>query len=421
MSINGTTYSCLIDTGSTHTYINETVYKACKEKKSQEQETKRRIILANGTRAQVRTSIRVEMEIKNRRLQHWVRVMPMASAIIIGMDLLTRLGVKITWPSTQDETNSHHDEAQGSAPCQTTAHPETESPKPRTVTELLIDPQQQKLTEPQKAELEEILKTEFRKCDASPKGNTCVQHKIRMKHNETVKQKYYPRNPRQQQYQFDIRYRNEKQNQVADESSWSPVYASQPALLHSATTSQGWYGRKLLQTQNYPDTTQEYRVEGGKLYRKIINRKSNTHTDPDTEWKLCVPEARRSQIMGQYHDTPSAGHLGIAKTTRKVMQRYYWPGMQREIYKYVKKCNACQKRKTMQQNTRNLDSNRYMTKPQRDTRKYLSEFNFSLNTPIHESTKYTPALAKIPTKIKAKRKYTSHFIGTNNQPAAIIS
>ena len=31
-------------------------------------------------------------------------------------------------------------------------------------------------------------------------------------------------------------------------------------------------------------------------------------------------------ILKQLHDAPSASHLGVAKTLKKISSRFYWPG-----------------------------------------------------------------------------------------------
>ena len=41
-----------------------------------------------------------------------------------------------------------------------------------------------------------------------------------------------------------------------------------------------------------------------------------------------------------------AGHLGIAKTLKKVQERFYWPGQRRMIEYWCKTCEACAARKS---------------------------------------------------------------------------
>jgi len=53
--------------------------------------------------------------------------------------------------------------------------------------------------------------------------------------------------------------------------------------------------------------------------------------------------------MEKFHDAPTAGHLGIAKTIARIAEKYYWPGMFRDIGKYVRACRNCQRHKAAQQ------------------------------------------------------------------------
>lgn len=76
-------------------------------------------------------------------------------------------------------------------------------------------------------------------------------------------------------------------------------------------------------------------------------------TEPEMAdpWKLCVPKHTRHAVLQENHDLPTAGHLGIAKTTARIVQRYYWPGMFRDIARYVRGCLSCQQYKSSQQQT----------------------------------------------------------------------
>ncbi|KAM8702056.1 hypothetical protein ACLKA7_001971 [Drosophila subpalustris] len=65
-------------------------------------------------------------------------------------------------------------------------------------------------------------------------------------------------------------------------------------------------------------------------------------------WKLCVAFDHRPRVLAECHDHPTAGHLGIRKTIARISQRYYWPGLFRDVARYVKQCEKCQKFKVSQ-------------------------------------------------------------------------
>ena len=46
-----------------------------------------------------------------------------------------------------------------------------------------------------------------------------------------------------------------------------------------------------------------------------------------------------------HHDTPVEGHRGRWKTTELVTRNYWWPGIIKEMGRYVDGCNVCQRYK----------------------------------------------------------------------------
>ena len=59
--------------------------------------------------------------------------------------------------------------------------------------------------------------------------------------------------------------------------------------------------------------------------------------------QLVLPVQCRSVVLHLAHDIPMAGHLGVAKSKDRVLQRYYWPGVFRDIANYCRSCEACQR------------------------------------------------------------------------------
>jgi hypothetical protein len=59
---------------------------------------------------------------------------------------------------------------------------------------------------------------------------------------------------------------------------------------------------------------------------------------PDYE-KLLV------KLLRHYHDSPSAGHPGRAKTYGLLSRDYYWPCMPATVTRYVRNCHPCSRNK----------------------------------------------------------------------------
>ena len=59
--------------------------------------------------------------------------------------------------------------------------------------------------------------------------------------------------------------------------------------------------------------------------------------------RLYVPPygSARSEILRRNHDDPHAGQFGKNRTLELLQRKYYWPGMAKEVKRYVLTCTAC--------------------------------------------------------------------------------
>jgi transposase InsO family protein len=56
-----------------------------------------------------------------------------------------------------------------------------------------------------------------------------------------------------------------------------------------------------------------------------------------------VPRQLRWEVMRMFHDDPrESAHLGEAKTHKRILEHFYWPGMAASVNRYVSNCRACQ-------------------------------------------------------------------------------
>ncbi|GFV76919.1 retrovirus-related Pol polyprotein from transposon 17.6 [Trichonephila clavipes] len=68
---------------------------------------------------------------------------------------------------------------------------------------------------------------------------------------------------------------------------------------------------------------------------------SGKNFDPDGKlWLPVIPKHLRADILRHFHDAPTAGHLGFAKTYDRIRKKFYWPGMYRNVVRYVMHCHA---------------------------------------------------------------------------------
>ena len=65
------------------------------------------------------------------------------------------------------------------------------------------------------------------------------------------------------------------------------------------------------------------------------------------ERKVYVPknEELRAEVIQSHYDIPAAGHRGRWKMVELVMRNYWWPGVTRDVGKYIEGCDLCQRMK----------------------------------------------------------------------------
>jgi len=81
----------------------------------------------------------------------------------------------------------------------------------------------------------------------------------------------------------------------------------------------------------------KYFVAEGRLWRR--------HEPHHQE--VILDEQRREEFFRQLHD--ELGHRGRNETYRRMTERAWWPGISKSVATYVKTCDACQKRKAVQE------------------------------------------------------------------------
>lgn len=140
------------------------------------------------------------------------------------------------------------------------------------------------------------------------------------------------------QYNFEIEHRKGTDNVVPDAlSRLLPV-----SVINVSNSSQQvddlWYDRLLKACQDNPTNVPNYQIKDGKLYRYSKSKYSLTS---EFDWKEVVRKEHRETIIREHHAEPTAAHLGVFKTHRRICLRYYWPGMFADVQTYVKGCDTC--------------------------------------------------------------------------------
>ena len=84
------------------------------------------------------------------------------------------------------------------------------------------------------------------------------------------------------------------------------------------------------------DDKGEFRCKHGVLFHK-------GKSDGEDVTQLVVPQSRRRQVLKLSHTAPLAGHFGKRKTVGKILPRFYWPGIERDVAAFCRECVECQR------------------------------------------------------------------------------
>ena len=75
------------------------------------------------------------------------------------------------------------------------------------------------------------------------------------------------------------------------------------------------------------------------LYREVISGPKNLIGSKI----LVIPEICRPLLLKISHDIPVAGHFSHRKTYQKIKEKFWWPGMTNDSFRFCRSCDKCQK------------------------------------------------------------------------------
>ncbi|UYV69515.1 hypothetical protein LAZ67_6003871 [Cordylochernes scorpioides] len=149
-----------------------------------------------------------------------------------------------------------------------------------------------------------------------------------------------------QEYNFEIIHKSGKKHLDADglsrgplpENEWDEDY--ERLFLNQIIDEKDDFIENIKEnlSGNKRSITQNFKEENGCLYKKNPNPEGRA-------WLLVVPKKRRKEVMSEYHNHMLNGHLGVARTTYRLKNKYYWPSMLKDVSEFVKTCHLCQSRK----------------------------------------------------------------------------
>lgn len=111
----------------------------------------------------------------------------------------------------------------------------------------------------------------------------------------------------------------------------------------------------LFKGQNEFDISKTYCVETN-LELPILEILSFIFTDKEIKLKICqnivkTPEIEEiPQIIDHHHSGKNNLHRGINESIRRIKERYTWPNLTKDVEKFIKNCETCQKVKVCRKN-----------------------------------------------------------------------
>jgi hypothetical protein len=186
----------------------------------------------------------------------------------------------------------------------------------------------------------------------------------------------------------------------------------------------------------YRDVLKHLRDNEGQLNPKYRHYQLRTDgliyfVDRSDRLRLCVPQFLRNHVLTTTHEElKEAAHAGYERTYNRLTSTYYWSGMLRDVKKFVKTCDTCQKIK----HRRHAPYGLLQPIPIPD--KPFDVVSMDLITDLPESDGYNAILVIVDkltkyglfiptttrtTEVDTARMFVQHIIAQYGVPKAVIS
>ena len=146
-------------------------------------------------------------------------------------------------------------------------------------------------------------------------------------------------------YNLNFFHRKGSDQIVPDALSRAPLIAS----IRVQDTQDTWYKAQYEGVRKNPQAYPNLCIKDDKLYRYS---KADGEIDPEFIWKQIIAKEDQSKLLSEYHDHPTAGHMGEYKTYHRLWQHYYWPGLYQSVVKHVARLPDVRGHKGMQPHRR---------------------------------------------------------------------
>jgi hypothetical protein len=67
---------------------------------------------------------------------------------------------------------------------------------------------------------------------------------------------------------------------------------------------------------------------------------------PEEQPRVVIPASLVPTVLASYHDLPFTAHQGVGRTVEFIKKKCWWDTLACDVGEYIKRCEACAKRKT---------------------------------------------------------------------------
>lgn len=139
-------------------------------------------------------------------------------------------------------------------------------------------------------------------------------------------------------FNFVMKHRKGVDNVIPDALSRALPVSDISSSSAVTTTNDSWYNKIKYGCINEPHKFPNFTLSNNKLFRLSKNKCELTN---EFSWKEVINSEQRHAILEKYHSEPTAAHLGVFKTYKRISLYYYWPGLYKDVVNFVTSCNTC--------------------------------------------------------------------------------
>ena len=77
---------------------------------------------------------------------------------------------------------------------------------------------------------------------------------------------------------------------------------------------------------------------------------------PKEQPRIVIPVTLVHTVLTSYHKLPFTAHQGVSITVEFIARKYWWETLRSDVSEFIKKCDACAKRKTGRRVTTPLEA-----------------------------------------------------------------